>query len=175
MGIFCYKGLIFGYKMHISCTTGEVIVPLSACISTANVPDNTMYKDLVEELPATVRYIVGDAGYEDYKLYDYSRYRGIRLVYPIRRYRHTKGDRLRLVSFYRSRKGQRIYWNRSVSIEPLFQCIKDTFGIYALPVRGFESVSSYLLMCVLVYQIAVYYNCVTDSTAPRCIKHMLAN
>jgi IS5 family transposase len=174
-GFSATRGWTFGYKMHISCTTGDVIVPLSACISPANVQDNKMYQDLVEGLPDTVRYIVADAGYEDYKLYDYSRRRGIRLIYPIRRYRRTKGDRLKLVSFYKSSRGQRIYWNRSVSIEPLFQCIKDTFGISVLPVRGFDNVSSYILMCVLVYQIAVYRNCILGSKNPRCVKYMLGN
>lgn len=161
--------------MHLSCTTGNVIVPLSACISTANVQDNMVYQNLVERLPAAVRYVVADAGYEDYKLYDYSRNRGIRLVYPIRRYRHTKGKRLELIRFYKSRKGQSIHRKRGISIEPLFECVKGTFGISSAPVVGFENVSSYLLMCVFAYQLAVYYNCITNTKNPRCIKHMLCN
>ncbi len=174
-GFSATRGWIFGYKMHLSCTTGDVIVPLSASISTANVPDNKKYQEIVEPLPGIVRYIVADAGYEDYKLYDYSRQKEIRLVYPIRRYRRTKGERLKLVAFYKSRKGQRIYWNRNVTIEPLFQCIKDTFGLSVLTVRGFENVSSYILMCIFVYQIAVYYNCICGSKNPRCVKHMIGN
>jgi hypothetical protein len=83
-----------------------------------------MYQYLTEQLPNTVQYVVADAGYDDWKLYDYTRQRGARLVCPIRRYRHTKGSRLGLISFYKSRKGQKVYGIRSVSIEPLFQCIK---------------------------------------------------
>jgi hypothetical protein len=38
------KGLIFGYKLHLTYTTGEIIVPLTADVTTtANVLDNMMY------------------------------------------------------------------------------------------------------------------------------------
>jgi hypothetical protein len=159
----------------MSCSTGSLVVPLSACVTPANIPDNQMYQCLAEQLPDTIRYFVADAGYDDWELYDYTRQRGARLVCPIRRYRHTKGSRLELISFYKSRKGQKVYGTRSVSIEPLFCTIKDTFGISSIPVIGFENVSSYLLMCVFVYQIAVYYNCIVGNDKPRCIKYMLGN
>jgi len=37
------KGWIFGYKLHLTSTTGDLIVPLTADVTTANVPDNRMY------------------------------------------------------------------------------------------------------------------------------------
>ena len=41
------KGWIFGYKLHLTCTTtGKIIVPLTADVTTANVPDNQMYVSL---------------------------------------------------------------------------------------------------------------------------------
>lgn len=120
-------------------------------------------------------YVVADMGYDDQNLYDFTLHRGTRLVCPIRRYRHTKGERLELISFYRSNLGQTIYGKRCVSVEPLIQCVKDAFGISVCPVRGFENAKSYVLMYVLAYQLAVYYNCVMKSDSPRCIKHMLGN
>jgi len=122
-----------------------------------------------------VQYVVADMGYDDKKLYDYSRQRKITLVCPIRRYRHTKGERLQMIRLYQSRCGKKIYNRRNVSAEPSFQCIKDTFSISVMPVRGFENARSYVLLCVLVYQLAVYYNCVIGSDNPRCIKRMLGN
>lgn len=174
-GFSATKGWQFGYKLHISCSTGQMAVPLSASVTTANVYDNQMYRDIVSPLPDCIKYIVADAGYDDWKLYDYTRQRGARLVCPIRRYRHTKGERLELIRFYRSRKGQGIYCTRSRSVEPLFECIKGTFGISSVPVTGSENVTSYLLMCVFVYQISVYYNCIVGSDKPRCIRQMLGN
>jgi len=174
-GFSATKGWQYGYKLHICCTTGSIVVPLAAAVTSANVYDNQLYHTIIEQLPYGIRYVVADAGYDDWKLYDYTRQRGARLVCPIRRYRHTKGPRLDLISFYKSRKGQQVYGTRSVSIEPLFQCIKETFGISSVPVIGFENVSSYLLMCVFVYQITVYYNCIVGKDKPRCIRYMLGN
>lgn len=37
------KGWIFGYKLHLSCSTGSLIIPLSAEFTTANVQDNQVY------------------------------------------------------------------------------------------------------------------------------------
>ena len=169
------KGWVFGYKLHMACSTGKLAVPLSACISTANVYDNQEYQNLVEHLPDTIQYVVADAGYDGHKLYDYSRYRGIRLICPVRRYKHTKGKRLGIISFYKSRKGRKIYRNRGVSIEPLFCTVKETFGMDPSPVRGFDNISSYLPMCVFVYQVVVYWNSITGNVNPRYIKRMLGN
>jgi hypothetical protein len=41
------KGQIFGYKLHLTPTTGDLIVPLTADVTTtANVQDNQMYVSL---------------------------------------------------------------------------------------------------------------------------------
>ncbi len=37
------KGWIFGYKLHLTSTTGKIVLPLTADVTTANVPDNQMY------------------------------------------------------------------------------------------------------------------------------------
>ena len=37
------KGWIFGYKLHITASTGSLIVPLSADFTQADVQDNQMY------------------------------------------------------------------------------------------------------------------------------------
>jgi hypothetical protein len=147
------KGWVFGYKLHMCCSTGKLVVPLSVDVSCANVHDTQMYHNVVGSLPDTVRYVVADAGYDDQNLYDFTRQRGARLVCPIRRYRHTKGIRLKRYYLYRSRKGQRTIRKRG-AIERQFDRIKDTFGVEPLPVRGMRNVTSYVLMCVLVYQLA---------------------
>jgi hypothetical protein len=82
---------------------------------------------------------------------------------------------LELVEFYESEEGQQIYSNRKISIEPLFEIVKDTFGIRVSPVRGFENVKSFVLICVLVYQLMVYYNCVDGMENPRIVRQMLCN
>ena len=44
------KKWIFGYKLHLTCTTGEIIVPLTADVTTANVSDNKMYVPLTSSI-----------------------------------------------------------------------------------------------------------------------------
>ena len=46
------KGWVFGYKLHLTSTTGDLIVPLTADVTTANVQDNQMYVSLTSASPS---------------------------------------------------------------------------------------------------------------------------
>ncbi len=61
----------------------------------------------------------------------------MRLTCTIQKYDSTPPVWLKLVEFYNSKDGQELYSQRKISIEPLFEIIKDTFGIRILPVRGY--------------------------------------
>jgi hypothetical protein len=178
------RGWVFGYKLHLTSTTavGNLVVPLTADVTTANVPDNQMYVALTSSssssssifsLPS-LRYMAADPGYGDRKLYEYSKKTlGMDLVCPVERYKSTSKKRLELVSFYESALGQAIYSRRKTSIEPLIEHIKSVFRIDPLSVRGFHAVSEIVLLSVLLYQIMVYYNCKTNTINPKSIKYML--
>jgi hypothetical protein len=167
------KGWVFGYKLHMSCSTGRLIVPLSAGFTTANVQDNQMYGRVTASLRG-VRYAVADEGYDDEDLYRLSRKRGFELVCPIARYENTPPERLELVRFYDSELGQLVYSWRRKSVEPLIEQIKDVFSMDPLPVRGVDSAESIALLSVLLYQVMVYYNHLTGRPL-RALKHMLAS
>ena len=171
------KGWIFGYKLHLISSTGSIIVPLAADFTTANIPDNQVYSILTASLPVTMikrtLYMSADPGYDDHELYDLSTDMGFQLVCPVKRYRNTPSDRIKLVEFYESEVGQTIYSLRSISIEPLIEHIKSVFRIDPSPVRGYAKASSVVLLSVLLYQILVYYNCKTRKDNPRAIKYML--
>jgi len=172
------KKWIFGYKLHLTCTTGKIIVPLTADITTANVQDNQMYIPLtsassVFSLPL-ICYMVADPGYDDKKLYEYGKkVLGIDLVCPLERYESTPKKRLELVCFYESEIGQAVYSRRRISIEPLIEHIKSVFRLDSLPVQGFRKVSAIVLLSVLLYQLMVYHNCKLDKINPKSIKYML--
>ncbi len=151
------KGWIFGYKLHLTSTTGKIIVPLTADVTTANVPDNRMYIPLTSSslfsLPYLL-YMIADPGYDDKKLYEYSKKElWIDLICPVERYKSTPKERLEFVCFYQSILGHAIYNRRRISIEPLVKHIKSVFRIDSLPVRGFNKVSAIVLLSVLLYQI----------------------
>jgi hypothetical protein len=64
------KHWIFGYKLHITSSTGSLIVPLSADFTQADVQDNQMYPAITSSsLPQGVRYMTAaDSGYNDHNL-----------------------------------------------------------------------------------------------------------
>ncbi len=167
------KGWVWGYKLHMSCSTGQLVVPLSACITTANVSDNKPYEKLIESLAGLINNILCDPAYDDGTLYESSKNHSMRLICPIKKYHSTPPERLKLVEFYNSVQGQKLYSQRKISIEPLFEILKDIFNIRILPVKRFDKVKSFVLICVLVYQLAVYYNCITKVDNPRIVKRML--
>jgi len=171
------KGWIFGYKLHITSSTGSLIIPLSADFTQADVQDNQVYPAITSSLPQGVRYMAADSEYDDHKLYDLSiDRRGFELVCPVSEiYSHTSSDRLQLIEFYESELGQVIYSWRGISVEPLIEHIKDVFKIDPLPLRGYQKAAGIILLSVLLYQIIVYYNCKTRKEHPKVIKHMLGS
>jgi hypothetical protein len=89
------KGWVFGYKLHMSCSTGRLAVPLTADLTTANIYDPHMYDVLVEPLACLIQNVAADSIYSAKECYNYSEKSGVVLVCPIKRYRHTKGERLK--------------------------------------------------------------------------------
>ena len=63
------KHWIFGYKLHITASTGSLIIPLSAEFTQADdVQDNQIYPTITcsSSLPQEVRYMAAaDSGYDD--------------------------------------------------------------------------------------------------------------
>ncbi len=184
MGYSHTKDWIFGYKLHLVCNTdpSSIIVPLAADVTTANIPDNQVYPDLTSssssdlssEIMKKVHFMVADPGYDDHELYESSLKTGFQLVCPVRRFRKTHEERLKLVDFYQSALGQVVYSRRGISIEPLIEHIKSVFRIDPVPVRGYDKVRSIVLLAVLLYQILVYHNCITGNNNPRrMIKYMM--
>jgi hypothetical protein len=114
-----------------------------------------------------------DPGYDDHELYNLSTDRGFRLVCPVKRYKNTSEDRVKLIKFYKSKVEQAVYSLRSKSIEPLIGHIKSAFRIDPLPVCGYVKSCAIVLLSVLLYQILVYYNCKTYRDNPMAIKYML--
>src|SRR5437667_11861061 len=77
------KGWIFGYKLHITSSTGSLIVPLSADFTRADVQDNQIYTTCSSSLPQGVRDVIGGSGHDDHKLYNLSlSRRGLELGFP---------------------------------------------------------------------------------------------
>ena len=75
------RGWIYGYKLHmVSSTDSSATVPLTADVTTANIPDNQVYRgitssssfNLSSETIKKIHFMVADPGYDDQSLYDLS-------------------------------------------------------------------------------------------------------
>jgi hypothetical protein len=187
-GVIVILGAGYLDRLHMICSTdpSSIIVPLAADVTTANIPDNQVYQALTSSSTTTttaslsaeiikkVHFMVADPGYDDHQLYESSLKTGFQLVCPIRRYRKTSEERLKLVDFYESSLGQVLYSRRGTSIEPLIEHIKSVFRIDPLTVRGCEMVRGIVLLSVLLHQILVYYNYSNKNNNPRrMIKYMI--
>ena len=165
--------------MISSTDPASTVVPLSADVTTANVSDKPVYPDVVAYLSPKIlwkiHFMIADPGYDGKKLYDLSLKKGFQLVCPVKRYKRTKEERLKLIEFYESTLGQVVYSRRSTSIEPLIEHIKSVFRIDPVPTRRLDKVRSIILLSVLLYQILVYYNCkvLKKDNPRRDIKYMI--
>ena len=145
-----WHGWVYGWKLHLVTTVAAVWIPLAAELTPANVADNEQAPSLLRELPAEIRFLLGDTHYNDPAL------RALwetddRALVTTRRgaYPHTDdGVAVRRV----------FHQLRSHAIENLngqFKGIFDCGG--QVPTRGLLNTQRFVLGAVLVYQLSLWY------------------
>jgi len=77
-----WHGWVYGWKLHLICTAGEVWIPLAAELTPANVGDNTQAPALLREMPGGVPLLLGDQQYRDPDLDQLCQERGCFLITP---------------------------------------------------------------------------------------------
>ena len=159
------KQWIFGYKLHITASTGSLIVPLSADFTQADVQDNQIYPAITSSsLPQGVRYMTGDSGYDDdHNLYSLSIGRGFELVSPVsEKYNNTSSERLQL-----------IHWG-SVSVEPLIEHIRGFQNRSFTSKRASESSGNSTAIGIDLSDHGLL-QLQEGNKQPKAIKHMLGS
>jgi hypothetical protein len=145
-----YHGWWYGWKLHLACAVAALWIPLAAELTVANTDDAAIAPALLAQLPAQVRYILGDTHYNTPDLRRACQGRGWWLVASRRgKYPHTdSGVEVRRI-FHKL---------RSQSIEPfngLFKNIFDWAG--QVPVKGLRRTQLFVLGAVLLYQLVLLY------------------
>lgn len=178
------RNFIFGYKLHLTSTVligKQTLVPLKWIVTPANRHDSKLLIPLMEkvnQLASSVKrkihYSLGDKGYDHNENYQWSNHHKIRLVTPVRRFRHHAISQIKrwALKFVQTVKGKRLYRRRADN-ERLFAQIKDVFLIDPLPVVGIKNVSSYLSVVCLAYLLGVLYNHLNGRSL-RAIKSLVA-
>jgi hypothetical protein len=145
-----WHGWVDGWKLHLGTTVAGVWIPLAADLTAANVADNEQALTLLPELPAEVRYVLGDQHYNAPDLRDIC-VRADRYLVATRRgpYPHTDdGVGVRRI----------LHELRSRAIENLNEQFKGIFDAHGqVPTKGLVNTRRFALGAVFVYQLTLWY------------------
>lgn len=145
-----YHGWWYGWKLHLACAVSAVWIPLAAQLTVANTDDASIASALFAQLPAEVRYILGDTHYNTPDVQQLCQGRGWWLVASRRgKYPHTdSGVEVRRI-FHKL---------RSKTIEPFNGLFKNVFEWGGqVPVKGLRRTQLLVLGAVLLYQLVLLY------------------
>jgi hypothetical protein len=146
-----WHGWWYGGKLHLAVSIGSLWIPLAAEFTVANVADSEVAPLLLPQLPAAVRYVLGDQHYNTPELRAEGG-RHNREVVATRRgtYPHTDGGV----------EVRRIFHKlRSQAIEPFNGLCKNLFEWGGqMPVKGLGRCQLLALGTVLLYQVVLLYH-----------------
>ena len=145
-----WHGWIYGWKLHLVCAVAAVWLPLAATLTPANLPDSELAPELLRELPAEVRFVLGDRHYNRDELRNLCTQDGRCLVTThYGRYPHTDDGVEVRRTFHKL---------RSVAMENFNEHFKGIFdGHGQVPTKGLLATQRFALGAVLVYQLALLY------------------
>lgn len=144
-----WHGWVYGYKLHLTACVADFWVPVGASLTPASTADNTEAERLLQQLPPSTRFVLGDQLYGTERLREVCQSTGRCLVTSRKGPRpHTDhGAQARRV-FHRL---------RSVAIENLNGHFKDLFGLKEhVPTKGFRNTARFVLGAVFVYQLTLW-------------------
>ena len=145
-----WHGWVYGWKLHLASAVAGCFLPLAATLTKASVHDATAAPALLDELPADTRYVLGDTAYQSPSLHAECALDGWTLVAPRWTPAPTDdaGTPVRAI-FHRL---------RHVAAENLNELVKDCFGLHGtVPTTGRLATQRYVLGCIFVYQVALWY------------------
>ncbi len=145
-----WHGWVYGWKLHVAAVVASVWIPLAADLTPANVADNDQALTLLPELPADVRFVLGDRHYNAPNVRQACEQAGRILVAThYGAYPHTDaGVEVRRL-FHKL---------RSVAIENFNEHFKGIFAAHGqVPTRGLISTRRFALGAIFVYQLALLY------------------
>jgi Transposase DDE domain len=145
-----WHGWVYGWKLHVVSVVAAVWFPVAAVLTPANVSDSEPAPDLLREVPAEVRYVLGDRHYNTPDLHQVCE-QDDRVLVATRygAYPHTDdGVEVRRI-FHKL---------RSTAIENFNEHFKGIFdGHGQVPTKGLLATQRFALGAIFVYQLAFVY------------------
>lgn len=181
-----YHKWVYGYSYEVMTTAdaGTIHFPLAASADVASASEHASFPSKIKHLPKATRFVLADSGYDSNAIGDaverdeHGQRSGHRFLCPPNRRnlagrsagpsrgymsrvaREAQKCRWRRIDFYRSARGQRLYRQRSKSVEPLHERLKSLFDInLRVWHRGLGNNKTQLLSAIFCYQLLLRYNC----------------
>ncbi len=145
-----WHGWVYGWKLHVVSVVSAVWFPIAAVLTPANVADSEPAPALLGEVPAEVRFVLGDRHYNTPDLHECCE-QADRLLVTTKygRYPHTDdGVEVRRV----------FHTLRSIAMENFNEHFKGIFdGHGQVPTKGLLATQRFALGAIFVYQLALLY------------------
>jgi hypothetical protein len=145
-----WHGWVYGWKLHVASLVAGCFLPVAAVLTKASAHDASVAPALLDELPPDTRFVLGDTAYQAPDLRDECQDHGRTLIAPgwTPAPAADPGKPVRAV----------FHALRHVAAENLNELVKDCFGLHGtVPTTGLLATSRYVLGCIFVYQIALWY------------------
>jgi hypothetical protein len=145
-----WHGWVYGWKLHVVTTVATVWIPLAARLTPANTADNEAAPQLLQELPAETRFVLGDQAYNAPNVRVACEQANRQLVTPRGgRYPHTDaGVEVRRL----------LHQLRSHAIENFNEQFKGIFDAHGpVPTKGLRRTQLFVLGAVFLYQLTLWY------------------
>jgi Transposase DDE domain len=144
------SALVYGWKLHVVSVVAAVWFPIAAILTPANVANSDPAPELLREVPAEVRFVLGDRHYNTPDLHEHCEQADRLLVTTrYRRYPHTDdGVEVRRI-FHKLRSRAMENFNEH------FKGIFDGHG--QVPTKGLLATQRFALGAIFVYQLAFLY------------------
>jgi len=145
-----WHGWVYGWKLHVVSVVASVWFPIAAVLTPANGADSESALTLLSEVPAEVRFVLGDRHYNT----------------PQLRASCEQSDRVLVATHYGQYphtddgvEVRRIFHKlRSLSIENFNEHFKGIFdGHGQVPTKGLLATQRFALGAIFVYQLALVY------------------
>jgi DDE family transposase len=145
-----WHGWVYGWKLHVVSVVAAVWFPIAAVLTPANVADSEPAPNLLREVPADIRFVLGDLHYNTPNLHENC----------------DQADRLLVTTEYGSYphtddgvEVRRLFHKlRSIAMENLNEHFKGIFdGHGPVPTKGLVATQRFALGAIFVYQLAFLY------------------
>ena len=145
-----WHGWWYGWKLHLAVSVGSLWIALAAEFTVANVADSEVAPLLFTQLPAEVRYVLGDQHYNTPELRTECRRHNRELVATRRGASPHPASGVEV---------RRVFHHlRSQALEPFNGLFKNLFEWGGqMPVKGFRRCQLLALGAVVLYQLVLLY------------------